>query len=248
MSKHSVDTFATLLQAGEAHVWSVSPDAVFHSVEALSECLSPEDRARARLHAEGMLRSRFIITRSALRDVLARYVAASPATVPMRRESSGKLILDGRQDVHFSLTHSGPVALIAVAGAPVGVDAEHLRQPHRLEKTARRILHEETVRVLEALPVEERVRAFIGAWTLREAHVKAVGGGLFRTPDALPFDADSAADGSAFRVTSRLDGEAWSVARFTPTAAATASVVVRGTVSRVRFMTWNHPEHEDTNE
>jgi hypothetical protein len=65
--------------------------------------------------------------------------------------------------------------------------------------------------------------------------VKAVGGGLFRTPDTLPFDPYVPADGEP-RVLLERDGDAeWSLARFEPAAGMRAALVVRGRLHGVRI-------------
>jgi phosphopantetheinyl transferase len=245
MPNHRGDTLLALLEGGETHVWNVSPNDVFHSEKHLSQCLSDVERERALQHRDEALRQRFIAARIALRHLLAGYIGEMPADVPLRRETSGKLVLDGHPDLHFSLTHSGPIALIAVAAAPVGIDAEHVRTPPHLERTARRILHPDTVRTLAQLPPEEKTTAFIAAWTLREAHVKAVGGGLFRTPDTLQFDAAIPADGVVRNVTDRANAGTWSIARFAPSTASLAAVVVRGHVQRIRFFDTLSPHLEE---
>jgi 4'-phosphopantetheinyl transferase len=240
MQNHVGDTFTARLEGGEVHVWNVSPTPVFHSQNDLSACLSDEEHQQAALRRDEALRLHFIAVRFALRHVLSRYIDEVPADVPLRRETSGKLVLDRHQDVHFSLTHSGPIALIAVAAAPTGIDAEHIREPQHLDRTARRILHPDTVSTLAELPPHRRIPAFIAAWTLREAHVKALGGGLFRTPDTLPFDATIQPDASLHRVVDRLDAHAWSIAHFAPTAESLAAVVVRAHVDRIRFFDHSH--------
>src|SRR5690606_5421059 len=104
---------------------------------------------------------------------------------------------------------------------------------------ARRILHPDTVALLGALPPQHRNRAFIDAWLQREAHVKAVGGGLFRTGDVLPFDPRQRADASVRPVIARDDGSLWSTARFRPAPAVRAAVVTPGLVDRILPIDWN---------
>ena len=49
------------------------------------------------------------------------------------------------------------------------------------------MLASDSVLALAALPAQERDDAFIWAWTQREAYVKAIGGGVLRSHDPLPF-------------------------------------------------------------
>jgi phosphopantetheinyl transferase len=96
-------------------------------------------------------------------------------------------------------------------------------------------MHTETVATLAALSAARRDTAFTDAWTQREAHAKALGGGLFHTPDTLPFHADHATDGTFSHVVDRLDGSVWSIARFVPDRLTRATVVIRGTAHRLHM-------------
>jgi 4'-phosphopantetheinyl transferase len=170
--------------------------------------------------------------------VLARYTGVAPEALLLTVSERGKPRVAHAGAPHFSVTHSGGSALVAVAGRPVGVDLEREREPARLLYIARRVLHADTAAVLAALSPAQRRTAFLDAWTLREAHVKAVGGGLFETPDVLPFAAGQPLDGAVRPVRDRL-GTVWSVARFAPAPRTRACLVVAGDIRRVRYFEWD---------
>ena len=81
----------------------------------------------------------------------------------------------------FSLSHSGTLAVIALADVPVGADAEKDRPVG------------EAVR-LRALTDAERAdsRDFLFFWTRKEAALKCLGTGVDRAPGSLDVRADSA--------------------------------------------------------
>lgn len=81
----------------------------------------------------------------------------------------------------FSLSHSGALAVIALADVPVGADAEKDRPVG------------EAVR-LRALTGAERAdsRDFLFFWTRKEAALKCLGTGVDRAPGSLDVRADSA--------------------------------------------------------
>jgi 4'-phosphopantetheinyl transferase len=222
------------LAAAEAHVWSFRLDAPDTRLHALAETLSDGERARLAACGTDSARHRFIVSRGTLRSVLARYTGAAPASLVLLEGETGKPALEGGA-LHFSLSHSRGTAVIAVARTGIGVDIEHERELPHLERIARRLLHPDTVAALERLDDAARGRAFLDAWTLREAHVKAVGGGLFRTPDLVPFDPATPLDGRPRPIRAR-DGSRWSVARFAPAAGARATAVARGTVDTLRIV------------
>ncbi|MER7848012.1 4'-phosphopantetheinyl transferase superfamily protein [Kitasatospora sp. NPDC096077] len=76
--------------------------------------------------------------------------------------------------LHFNLSHSGELALLAVAPRPVGVDVELVRSGRDVDRLSRRFF---------PAPERELVArggrpAFARLWTRKEACVKAVGGRL----------------------------------------------------------------------
>lgn len=227
------------LREREGHVWHVTLDGDFPSVESSAACLSADEHMRSTQFVAPLERQRFVMSRIVLRDILARYYGAGAGEIPIGREPGGRPFIEGTERLYFSLSHSGATALIAVADMTIGVDVERIRRIARAPAVARRVLHADTVAALESLSVSEREAAFVDAWTQREAHVKAVGGGMFRTPDVLPFDPLQPDDGSVHPTTSRSDGTVWSVARFVPCVGARAAVVTPGLLRGIRIMDWD---------
>ncbi len=149
--------------------------------------LSPDEAERAGVLAEPA-RSRFVSTRSALRSRLADYLGCAAGDVGFEYGEMGKPHLAADARLHFSVAHTGDLALLAFAReAPVGIDIERLRGVRRQQRIARRVLAPESAEALGRLPFPERDDAFIWAWTQREAYVKAIGSGLLRAADPLPF-------------------------------------------------------------
>lgn len=234
------------LPEGEVHVWRCALDSISRSVESREVCLSADERTRATQFIAPLERRRFVMSRIVLRHVLASYHGTAAAEIPLAREAGGRPFVQGADRLFFSLSHSADVALIAVAEVVVGVDVERARSVSHAAAIARRIMHPETVALLQSLPQSQLESAFLDAWTLREAHVKAVGGGLFRTPDVLPYDLDVPVDATVHRVLSRADGSEWSVARFLPYHSTRAAVAAPGTLRAVRIMDWNDVVQDTT--
>jgi 4'-phosphopantetheinyl transferase len=216
---------------GEAHVWVVPTDALLPDTAMPAAWLTPVERRRCAAIAEPEASRVFALTRIALRGILAGITGVAPAELELVIETGGRPVLVGGGGWRFSVSHSRDIAVIAVACADVGVDVEHARRLRHPSRTARRILHPETVARLEALPEARRASAFLDAWTQREAHVKAVGGGLFRTPDSLPFTPGGQIDGVLGRIRDRVSGEIWNVAHFAPGDRTRGALVVRGDAS-----------------
>ncbi|MER7224223.1 4'-phosphopantetheinyl transferase superfamily protein, partial [Streptomyces rubradiris] len=79
--------------------------------------------------------------------------------------------------LHFSLSHTAGLALLALAGRPVGVDVERVPGPGPAEDAAR-ALHRAEREELARLAPGARPGAFARCWTRKEAWLKATGEGL----------------------------------------------------------------------
>jgi len=176
--------------AREAHVWMLSTDASEAQVRRLAGLLSEEERTRAERIRHDATRSGFVATRWALRSLLGRYLGGDPAGLRLQYSTRGKPALDALhgEELHFSVAHSGGIALLAFARAEVGIDVERVRRLAREGRVTERLFAGPTRALLESLPAAQRREAFFAAWTQREALVKAVGGALMVTRDPLDFE------------------------------------------------------------
>lgn len=171
------------LESDAVHVWRVR----LGGLSAPVDWLSAEERARAERLAEPA-RTRFLAARNALRSRLAAYLDCAPDAFDFSYGDTGKPALPAPYGLHFSVAHSADVALLAFArSVPVGVDLERLRHVPRRARIAPRVMAATSAAALATLPERERDAAFIWAWTQREAYVKAIGGGVLRSADPLPF-------------------------------------------------------------
>jgi 4'-phosphopantetheinyl transferase len=85
----------------------------------------------------------------------------------------------GQEPIHFNLSHSHRLALLAVArDREVGVDIEYLRVDVATEPLAEHFFSPQEVAALRALPDGLQAEAFFAAWTRKEAYIKARGRGL----------------------------------------------------------------------
>ena len=104
---------------------------------------------------DGKPRRRWVAARWALRSVLARYLGGAPAAIELGLGERGKPHLaEPGSTLRFNLSHSGELALIAVAaGREVGVDVQ--------------------------LIGSRRPSGFYAEWARREAVAKCHGVGLW---------------------------------------------------------------------
>ena len=163
----------------QAHVWRIGLDLEAGHVADLERFLSPEERTRAaRFHSPGD-RRRFVAARGSLRALLAQSLGIEPQRVDVAYTPEGKPVLAGAQTLHFNLSHSDSLALLAVSPRrAVGVDVERLRTDFEPEPLAKRFFAPSECEAVNRVPPGERHRVFLRLWTLKEAYLKSVGAGL----------------------------------------------------------------------
>jgi 4'-phosphopantetheinyl transferase len=186
------------LAANEAHVWAVPLAAGIAAWDALWSTLAADERVRADKFGFDGPRRRFVVARGALRLLLAEYLGVRPEDVAFDVDGGGKPRLATRRaasDLRFNVSHSGDLALIAVAvGCEIGVDVEQLREVSNLQRIAQRYFHPGEVDDVLGTAPEERPAAFLRCWTAKEAVLKACGTGIagkldtFRVPLAESFE------------------------------------------------------------
>lgn len=124
------------------------------------------------------------LARSALDDILARYLGRRPGAGEIRVHPGGKPYLAApAPGIEFNLSHCTDTALLAVTtGLDVGVDVEARRRVADPLRLARRVFTPDEVRHLESLPASLRGERFLDLWTRMEARQKAIGRGIFADP------------------------------------------------------------------
>jgi 4'-phosphopantetheinyl transferase len=143
----------------------------------LHDLLDPEERARARQFRNPRDASRFVARRGQMRLLLAAATGRAPGSIRIARTPAGKPHVEDAP--RFSLSHAGPVALLALSDtAEVGCDIER-RNPDLADRgVAARFFAPAECRALDALVGEAWVEGFFNCWTRKEAVVKALGLGL----------------------------------------------------------------------
>lgn len=153
------------------------------ALERAPDVLSAAELERAARFHFDRHRGRFVASRVALRDLLARHLRCEPADLDFEAGPQGKPALPG-DPVHFNLSRSEDLCLVALSDdAPLGVDVEYRREDPYLLKVARRFFSDPEVEGLHGLAADEQLPAFFRVWSRKEAYIKALGLGL-----SLPLD------------------------------------------------------------
>jgi 4'-phosphopantetheinyl transferase len=119
--------------------------------------------------------------RAALREILAAYLGGRPEAVATIAGEDGKPRLAVTPPpLAFNLSHSGGLALVAIAagGTEIGIDVERLRPRRDMARLAARWLPAADAEAVAAAPEEQREAGFYAAWTAHEARTKCTGAGL----------------------------------------------------------------------
>ena len=114
----------------------------------------------------------------ALLAALLRETKGVDSLPEIARTAAGKPYFPGCPELHFSLSHSGPLALCALADTPIGADLELVRP--RKPGLPRYVLSDREHTWYGDRG--SRWEDFYTLWTLKEARVKCTGEGLFRRP------------------------------------------------------------------
>jgi 4'-phosphopantetheinyl transferase len=144
----------------------------------LTALLGPVELARAERFSTPDERRRHVVSHAVLQLILSAFTGCDPRFLHIATTVRGKPYLVDRGP-HFSLSHDGDVALIAVTRCGnVGVDVERVRPDLRLDEFAGPLVPVADVTRIEALPLEARTHAWFQAWTRLEAVAKASGDGI----------------------------------------------------------------------
>lgn len=153
-------------------VWLLKFD--FNSTQLVDDwpLLSNDEQIRVQRFRQHEDRVRSIVTRAALRRLLAECVMSSPHEIPIESDKFGKPRLPAYYGVEFNVSHAGDFALIALSTrGEIGVDIEY-----RFRDVGDLCIH-----VLSPAERARRIwsnKNFIDLWVVKESVLKALGFGI----------------------------------------------------------------------
>jgi 4'-phosphopantetheinyl transferase len=176
----SADDAPLALRQGQVDCWAVPVTGLPETVkEILPELLCADEQARAARFQFERDRARYLARHAALRFILGRTLGVEPASLVFAEETNGRPVLaHPAAGLHFNLSRSGDLALLAVAASAVGVDLEQMRAIPDFLQVARHHFAAAEIAHLIGLAPEKQLSAFYTIWTRKEAFVKAIGDGL----------------------------------------------------------------------
>jgi 4'-phosphopantetheinyl transferase len=160
--------------------WARRSDAAARFERVLDDA----ERERLRAYHRDEDRERFLVGCALAKTAVSGYTGEPAETVRLDRtcdacgKPHGKPRLPG-SGLELSVTHSGELVGVAfAAGTPVGLDVEQLTEPARAAELEGMVLSDPESAALARLDSRDRERAFLVAWTRKEALTKAAGAGL----------------------------------------------------------------------
>jgi len=161
----------------QVQCWHVRLPAVLRPQD--QRLLDPAEQARAAAMTDPARRIQYVAAHAALRRVLGAATDQAPEAVQFHHEAHGRPLLRGDNAPHFSLSHSGPEAAIALShSVRLGVDLELRRPRPQARRLVQRLFAPAERDLLLDLPTADFDIAFARLWVLKEAFIKADGRGL----------------------------------------------------------------------
>ena len=241
----------------EVHIWRADLRGDdLRDASRLEGLLSEDERERAARFRFQKHRRRFVVARAGLRRVLGSYLALAPEEVKFRYSEFGKSMLDWaanagvpHQPLFFNVSHSGDMAVIAVAsGGDVGVDVEKINPDFPWRDVAEQVFTADEIKWLRAFEKgdarddgEKTVAAFFALWTCKEAFLKARGEGFSGDPKSVSILFQNQAPSLRDDV---LDAARWSLRLFNVGANFAAALAFNQSLEKIEC--FDVPEHDES--
>jgi 4'-phosphopantetheinyl transferase len=159
-------------------VWKIK----IYSEERLSDLFlqtfNKEETEKAARYRNEEDRQRYIFGRGALRWLLGKYLNRSPDSIQFAIGADKKPLLSKNpgDNLHFNISHSGDLVLIAISNSEVGVDIEKKDPGFSYKEILNSNFSKEEIDLIQNSP--DPTETFYLLWTRKESLVKATSKGL----------------------------------------------------------------------
>ncbi|HZY39294.1 MAG TPA: 4'-phosphopantetheinyl transferase superfamily protein [Mucilaginibacter sp.] len=155
-------------------IWRINISDNLSYLDHFSTLLNSRETDRANRYLQARDKIRFIISRAALRIILAWYLKQQPSSLEFEMGDNKKPFLKNAC-LQYNISHSGDWIAIAVSGSAVGVDVEWCNPLFDYKDIISEYFSDDEVKYINA--DEARSRFFL-LWTRKEALTKATSKGL----------------------------------------------------------------------
>lgn len=159
-------------------IFRVDIEAMSRNLNEFYSILQENEKERANRYLQVRDHNRSIISRGALRILLARFLNLEPSEINLKKDQNKKLYVEetGFSGIKFNVSHSGKWILISLDDRDNGVDIEQVNAFFTYQN-----LLPLTCSQQEQLAISnstEPVQSFFEMWTRKEALLKATGTGI----------------------------------------------------------------------
>lgn len=167
-----------VLNADEVHLWLFYIPKQKENINYFFSLLTKDEKDRTNQYRFNKQNEEFLITRGALRQLLAMYLQKKPESIELNYNQWGKPFLPDKSALHFNVSHSGDYALLAFTrSGEVGIDIEIMKKDLEFEGIVETIFSDMELFLWDSLTSDKKVDYFYNVWVAREAFLKALGKG-----------------------------------------------------------------------
>jgi 4'-phosphopantetheinyl transferase len=179
--------------ANAVQIRYLNPDGVTDPslVQQLRSWLDRDEQARLARFVRPVDQHQFLVSHALLRRLLSQSLGCTPQEIAFGTTGRQKPILTHpRPDkaLHFNLSHTRGMTVVAMSDSPLGVDTEWLDRQAPAENLAARYFTPTEVSDIQNQAPTHIQRRFLSYWTLKEAFLKAEGWGIVESLDGFEFE------------------------------------------------------------
>ncbi len=175
---------------------------------------------------------RFIVTRTMLRLIIAKYLNIKHNQIDFAYNKYGKPYINNYPQLTFNVSHSENLAMIAIGRHyELGIDLETLSTRHFLG-IAKKMFSNHEGEELQKQPQDLQQLAFFNIWVQKEAYIKACGIGLSYPTKTFTVPVMPNTD---TQVIDTITQQNWRILSFIPQDNVCAAICVNPEINQVKY-------------
>jgi medium-chain acyl-[acyl-carrier-protein] hydrolase len=205
-------------------------------IASLSLLLSSEEVRLADAYAQTADRTRSIVSRAALRDLLSRYIGIDAKEISFTLSESAKPICLRAKPLSFNVSHSDEYAIIGISlDQDVGVDIEMIKEDIETVELATLFASLSERQHLASVDEADRIDLFYDLWVRKEACLKCTGVGFLGAPLLLEVGFNE------YSVVDPKDHGFFGLQSFSPVSGYAAAIATKRSIDSCRVRLWSPP-------
>jgi len=218
---------------GEIHIWSVSLNISDKEYFGYTEKLSEKEFAKVAFFKTRKAKASFVASHGALRIILSNYLGVQSKLLRIGHQIKGKPYSKDDKGLHFNMSNSGILAVIAFSrDSEVGIDIELIRPLHDLDELIIKNFSPKEAKFI-CTKSNERLSRFFRFWTIKESYLKAIGEGMRLRPDQIEFNFENDLIKSP-AIRGVFEEDDWNLKEFSPSSHYVGTVAFREVNTKIR--------------